>query len=99
MKIASVSIGYADGIPGNFYEAGGYVLIREKKAQLIGRVCMDRFMIDVTDIKNAGAGDIVTLIGKDGSEVIRCEDFAERADTISNEILSGLGRRLPILYN
>jgi serine/alanine racemase len=97
LKIAAVTIGYADGIPRNLYDKNAYVLLHSQKAEIIGRICMDQFIIDVTDIETAAPDDVVTIIGIDGREQIRCEDFAEKCGTISNEILSRLGSRLNIL--
>jgi len=94
MKIAIVTIGYADGIQKNLYQANPYVLIHTQRAPIIGRICMDQLIIDVTNIAAVEPNDIVTLIGLDGMEQIRCEDFAEQCGTITNEILSRLGSRL-----
>lgn len=91
-QIATVTIGYADGMPRNV--STGFVLIRGQRAPIVGRICMDQLMVDVTNIDGVQANDIVTIIGTDGSEQITCEDFAERCGTISNEILSRLGSRL-----
>ncbi|WP_407269099.1 serine racemase VanT catalytic subunit [Radiobacillus sp. PE A8.2] len=98
MKIATVTIGYADGIPRNLAEGNGYVLVHEQKAPIIGRICMDQFTIDVTHINEVKANDIVTLIGIDGGMQIQCEDVAAKCGTISNEILSRLGERLGKIY-
>lgn len=98
MKIATVTIGYADGVPRNLFEANAYVLLHSQKAPIIGRICMDQFVIDVTGIKNVKPDDIVTIIGKDGKEQIYCEDFAAQCGTISNEILSRLGSRLGYIF-
>jgi serine/alanine racemase len=98
MKIATVTIGYADGIPRNSIHRDGYVLLHGQRAPIIGRICMDLMVIDVTKIDGAKAGDIVTVIGRDGEETIRCEDLAESCGTITNEILSRLGPRLPRLF-
>ena len=69
MRIATVPVGYGDG-----YSRGlsnkGWVLIKGKKAPICGRVCMDQFMVDVTDIPDVKIGDAVTLLGKDGDETI-----------------------------
>lgn len=97
MKIAAVTIGYADGIPRNPVYRDGYVLVSGRKAPIIGLICMDALMIDVTGIENVRPGDVVTLIGRDGGEIIRCEDVAESCGTITNELLSRLGPRLPRL--
>lgn len=93
MKIAAVAIGYADGIPRTLSNKG-FVLVKGKKAAIIGRICMDQLMIDITDIQGVSCGDKAVLIGKSGDSEISATDFAESADTISNEILSRLGRRL-----
>lgn len=98
MKIATVTIGYADGIPRNLFEEGGYVLIHSKRAHIIGRICMDQLVVDVTDIDGVKPDDMVTIIGEDGDEHIYCEDFAIQCGTITNEILSRLGNRLEYIY-
>jgi serine/alanine racemase len=98
MKIATVCIGYADGLPRQLSGNGGKGIINGQKAPIVGRVCMDMIMMDVTDIEYVKAGDTVTFIGKDGNEEIRCEEIADAADTITNDILSGLSNRLPRIY-
>jgi len=98
MKLATVSIGYADGFPRQISSNGGEGIVHGHKVPIVGRVCMDMIMLDVTDIEHVNPGDIATLIGKNGSEEIRCEDVAEGANTISNDILAGLGGRLPRIY-
>jgi len=98
VKIATVSIGYADGVPRQMTGNGGNCIVKGKKVPIIGRVCMDMIMLDVTDVENVEAGDIATLIGSDGDEMISCEDVAEASDTITNDLLSGLGGRLPRIY-
>ncbi len=98
MKIATVTIGYADGVPRNLFEADTYVLIHSQKAPIIGRICMDQLVIDVTGINDVKPDDIVTIIGNDGKEQIYCEDFAMQCGTISNEILSRLGSRLGYIF-
>ena len=98
LKLATVCIGYADGIPRQTPSGEGMCIIRGHKVPVIGRVCMDLLMADVTDIENAAQGDIATFIGRDGNEEIRCEDFAAASGTITNDVLSRLGRRLPRVY-
>ena len=93
-KIAVAAVGYADGLPRSLSCGAGEVLIRGKRAPVVGRVCMDQTLIDVTEIPDAEAGDIAVFIGKSGEEEITACDLAEEADTISNEILSRLGARL-----
>jgi len=97
-KVATISIGYADGVPRSISGKNGYCIIREKRAPIIGRVCMDWLMVDVTGIELVAPGDTATLIGKDGDKEIHCEDFAEICGTITNEILCGISKRLPRIY-
>lgn len=94
IKAATVTIGYADGLPRNLSEANSYVLLHSQKAPIIGRICMDQLIIDVTQIDNVKPNDVVTLIGTDGVQQIRCEDIAMKCKTITNEILSRLSVRL-----
>jgi serine/alanine racemase len=95
-KIAVLPIGYGDGIP-RCLSGKASVLVCGKRAPMVGRICMDQLMIDVTDIDNVKIGDIVTLIGSDGNETITAEEVASQAGTITNEIFSRLGRRLDII--
>lgn len=99
MRIADVTIGYADGLPRNVAEHNGYVLINGHKAAILGRICMDQMVVDVTDIKDAHQGDTVVIIGSSNDEVISVEDIASEAQTITNELLSRLGDRLPRYYS
>ncbi|MBC5630385.1 serine racemase VanT catalytic subunit [Clostridium sp. NSJ-6] len=98
MKVATVTIGYADGIPRNISQSNIYVLVNGRKAPIIGRVCMDQLMIDVTNINHIEEGDMVTLIGKDKENYISVEEVAEAAGTITNEFLSRLSKRLQYYY-
>ncbi len=91
--IAALSIGYADGIPREL-SGRGYVLIAGKKARIVGRICMDQMLVDVTGISDAGAGAEAVLIGRQGKEEIKGEQFAEWCGTITNELFSRLGSRL-----
>ena len=93
MKVAVISIGYADGLPRTLSNKG-FALINGKKAPIVGKVCMDQLMIDVTDIPNVSCEDEVVFIGKSRDNEILATDLADSADTISNEILSRLGSRL-----
>jgi len=95
MKIATVCIGYADGVPRQASGNGAEAIVNGVKVPIIGRICMDMLILDVTNASNVEAGDIAVLIGKDGNEEIRCEDLAESAGTITNDVLSGLSSRLP----
>ncbi len=91
-KIASVSIGYADGLPRNVSNKGLLVKVKDNYAPVIGRICMDQLSIDVSNIKEVEVGDIVTLIGIE--KEISVEEVASKSGTISNELLSRLGYRL-----
>ncbi|WMC94185.1 serine racemase VanT catalytic subunit [Kineothrix sp. MB12-C1] len=93
-KIAVLTIGYADGIPRSLSCGRGKVLINQKQAPIIGRICMDQMLIDVTDIPNVNTDDIAVIIGKSGEHEITVYDLAEAAGTITNELLSCLGSRL-----
>jgi serine/alanine racemase len=97
-KIAVVSIGYADGVPRSLSSGKSSVLIRGCRAPIAGRICMDQLMADVTGLQNVERGDIVTLIGEDGSEEILAEQMAEDAGTITNELLSRLSTRLHRIF-
>ena len=92
--IATIPIGYADGYPRSLSNKG-YVLIKRKRAPIVGRVCMDQLMADVTDIDGVCEGDTAVLIGKDGNEVITADDIAELCDTIGYEIVCGISKRVP----
>lgn len=93
MKIAVISIGYADGYPRNL-SGTGHVLIRGKKVSIVGRICMDQLTVDVTEAPEICRGDIVTLIGRDDADIITAEEVATSSETITNEILCRLGHRL-----
>ncbi len=91
-RIAVLPLGYADGYP-RMLSNRAEVLIQGKRAPLVGRVCMDLIMVDVTDIRDVHEGEEVMLIGRHGSESIGADELAERAGTISYEILTGIGMR------
>ena len=97
MKIATVSIGYADGYSRCLSSKDVYVLVNDKFAKIIGRICMDQMIVDVSNITNIEVGDIVTLL--DDIEEISAENISNLSGSISNELLSRLGSRLPIIYN
>ena len=92
-KVATVPVGYGDGYQRNLSNKG-YVLIRGKKVNIIGRVCMDQFMVDVTGLEEVCEGDEVTLIGTDGANTITTEELEELEGTINYEIVSDLGKRV-----
>lgn len=94
--IATVPIGYADGYPRHVREA--QVLVRGKRTPLVGAVCMDMMMIDVTDVPGAAVGDAVTVLGRDGDQRISVDDIATWAGTVNYEILCGISKRVPRIY-
>ncbi len=94
MKIATIAIGYADGLPRSLSDGRGYVLLHGQKAPILGKICMDQTIVDVTDIPQVSAGDTAVLIGASGPLSLSAAELAEQAGTISNELLSRLGARL-----
>lgn len=92
--IAVIAIGYADGVP-RFLSGRTMVLIAGKRCPVVGRICMDQLMVDATGVGGVSPGDVATLIGRDGADGIRVEEVAQAVGTISNEVLSRLGERLP----
>lgn len=97
MKIATIPVGYADGYPRSLSNKG-YVLIRGKKAPILGRVCMDQFMVDVTQIEGVSFGDKVTMIGKDGNGILPVEVLSELSGRFNYEFVCDLGKRIPRVY-
>lgn len=97
-RIATVPIGYADGIRRSLSNGVGRFLVRGQRAPVMGRVCMDMLMLDVTDIPGVEAGDEVTLIGCQGKECISVEEIAQLCDTIPYEILTGISQRVRRVY-
>lgn len=96
-RIAVVPIGYADGL--HRAASGKYeFLLRGQRVRQLGRVCMDMCMIDVTDVPDCKSGDVVTIFGADGENFISVEEQAEKAGTISYEMLCSVSRRVPRIY-
>lgn len=96
-KVATIPVGYGDGYP-RALSGKGRVLINGCYAPILGRVCMDQFMVDVTDIPNAKEGDIVTLVGRDGTECITVEELADMAGSFNYEFVCDVGKRIPRVY-
>lgn len=96
-RVVTIPLGYGDGYP-RALSNRGQVLIRGQRLPIIGRVCMDQFMVDLGPQGSAYNGDDVMLIGRQGDEVIRVEDLAAQADTIGYEILTRLNERIPREY-
>ena len=96
-RVATIPVGYADGyrrsLSGRFY-----VLIRGKKAPILGRICMDQMMVDVTDIPEAQLNDTVVLVGSSGRARITVEEIAARQDSFNYEFVCGISRRVPRVY-
>lgn len=97
MRIATIPAGYADGYPRGL-SGKGYVLICGRRAPVLGRICMDQFMVDVTDIPGAAEGTGVTLLGRDGAEEITMEQLGEMSGRFNYEFACCLGRRVPRVY-
>lgn len=95
--IATVPVGYADGYP-RLLSGKGRVIVRGSYAPIVGRICMDQFMIDVTDIDGVCAEDTVTLMGRDGDCYIGADEIAAHAMTINYEIICGISKRVPRVY-
>ena len=93
----TVPVGYADG-----YRRGitgrGCVLVRGQRARILGRVCMDQIMVDVTDIPGAAVGDEVVLLGRQGDDCIDAEEMADWLGTISYEVICSPSKRIPRVY-
>jgi len=95
--IATLPVGYGDGLPRSL-SGKGDVLIKGARAPIIGLICMDLTVCDVTDIKGVQPGDEVTIIGRDGDEEIRAEELAKKTGTISYEIFCNISKRVPRVY-
>lgn len=97
MIVATVPVGYADGMKRDL-SGKGRVLVHGQYAQILGRVCMDQFMIDVTDISNVKMGDTVTIFGKDGDKCIPVEEIAELSHSFNYEFVCSISNRVPRKY-
>lgn len=96
-RIATIPVGYGDGYPRSLSNKG-YVLIHGKKAEICGRICMDQFMVDVTDIPEAKEGDMVTLVGEDHGAVLSMEEIGDISGRFNYEFACDLGKRIPRVY-
>ena len=96
-RIATIPVGYADGYP-RALSSRGRVIIRGQYAPIIGRICMDQFMVDVTDIEGVSVMDRVTLVGTEGDKNIAVEEAADLAGSFNYEFVCGIGKRVPRVY-
>ena len=96
-RLATLPVGYADGLP-RAVSNRAELLVRGQRAPLVGRVCMDACLLDVTNVSGASLGDEVVIIGRQGALAVEAEELAVHADTISYEILCGIGKRVPRVY-
>jgi alanine racemase len=95
--LATVPVGYADGYP-RILSGRADALVRGRRARIVGRVCMDQLMLDVTGIEGVREGDTVTLFGRDGEERITTDELAGIAGTINYELVCGISKRVPRVY-
>ena len=95
--IATIPVGYADGYPRSLSNKGR-VIIKGQSAPIVGRVCMDQFMVDVTCIEGVKQGDEVTLMGKEGEEFISCEELSGLAGSFNYEFVCNISKRVPRVY-
>ncbi len=96
-KVATIPVGYGDGYSRNLSNTGK-VIIRGQYAPIIGRVCMDQFMVDVTDIDGVKQGDRVTLLGRDGASCISVEELSAWSHSFPYELVCNVGKRIPRVY-
>ena len=97
MRIATIPVGYGDGYP-RMLSNKGYVLIHGKRAKILGRICMDQFMVDVTDIPQAKELDEVILVGRQGDEEITVDELGDLCGRFSYEFICDIGKRVPRIY-
>jgi alanine racemase len=96
-RVATIPIGYADGLR-RALSNHGEMLIHGRRSTMIGRICMDQTMLDVTKIPGVQVGDVVTILGKDGYEQITATEMAEWLGTINYEVVCGISKRVPRIY-
>jgi alanine racemase len=95
--LATIAIGYNDGFP-RFMSNGGEVLIRGTRCPVVGRVCMDVSMVDITDLPNVQVGDEVVVFGRQDGESLTVDEIARRGDTINYEILCNISPRVRRIF-
>lgn len=98
MKIASCSVGYADGVPRNASNKNMSVLVKGKRCPILGNICMDQLMVDVTNVEDVQEGDFITLIGREGNEQIKVDEWSRLVNTINNDMLCRITARVPRFY-
>ena len=98
MTVATVPLGYADGYRRSGTDGGTRLLLRGQSIPVIGRICMDQLIADVSALPDVRRDEVVTVMGKDGSHWITAEELARRNGTIAYEILCGVGERVPRFY-
>ena len=96
-RVAAIPIGYADGY-NRLLSNRGELLIRGQRVPVVGTVCMDWILADVTDLEQVAVGDRVTLLGSDGQECISAEEWAEKVGSITYEVFCGISKRVPRIY-
>ena len=97
LTVAVLPIGYADGLSRRLSDRAGF-LLHGMRVPVIGRICMDMCMVDITHVPQAAVGDTVTVFGTDGGERVTCDELASLTDTIAYEVLCGINKRIPRIY-
>lgn len=97
IKVATVTVGYADGYS-RLLSSKGEALVQGQRCKIVGRVCMDQIVLDVSNLADVHAGEIVTLIGRDGEEIITADELASLYGTIGYEVVCGISKRVPRIY-
>lgn len=98
MKVATISAGYADGVNRNASNHGLEILVHGKRCKVLGNICMDQFVADVSEVSDVKEGDEVTLVGKEGNEIIKIDELSRAANTINNESFTLISARVPRFY-
>ena len=96
-RIADVAIGYADGYPRCMWQQGE-AIVKGKVVPIVGRVCMDQLMVDITEVPGVEAGDWVTLVGREGDREITWDQLAAQSGSVSYERICGIRSRVPRVY-